>query len=86
MPSAPGWEGWPGTAITSRPSSSAARAVERAPLRAPASTTTVARAQPAMTRLRRGKFPFQGEVPRGNSLTTAPSPAIARASAAFSGG
>ena len=52
MPSAPGWEGWPGTAITSRPSSSAARAVERAPLRAPASTTTVARAQPAMTRLR----------------------------------
>ena len=86
MPSAAGCEGCPGTAITSRPSSSAALAVESAPLRAPASTTTTARPQPAITRLRRGKFCRHGPVPRGNSLTTAPDPATAAASAAFSPG
>ena len=60
MPSAWGAVGCPGTAITSRPSSSAARAVESAPLRDPASTTTTARTQPAITRLRRGKLGFEG--------------------------
>ena len=86
MPSAAGCAGWPGTAITSRPSSRAALAVERAPLRFPASTTTTARAQPAITRLRRGKFCFHGPVRSGNSLTRAPSRATASARAAFSAG
>ena len=42
-----GWLGWPGTAITSRLSSAAVRAVLRAPLRRAASTTTTPRHQPA---------------------------------------
>ena len=44
----------PGTASTSRPSSSAKSAVMRAPERSRASTTTVARASPAMIRFLAG--------------------------------
>ena len=47
----------PGTRKASRPSSSAHEAVINAPLRAGASTTTVASDMPAMTRFRRGKVP-----------------------------
>ena len=50
----------PGTRKQSRPCSSAQDAVIRAPLRAGASTTTVASASPLMTRLRRGNVPRVG--------------------------
>ena len=55
-----------------RPCSSAHAAVVRAPLRAPASTTTVASASPLMIRLRRGNVPAVGAVSGANSLITAP--------------
>jgi len=42
----------PGTAISGLPSSAACRAVFSAPLRSPASTTTVPQVSAAMTRLR----------------------------------
>lgn len=45
----------PGTANTSRPSSSAKSAVIKAPERSRASTTTVARQSPAMIRFLAGK-------------------------------
>ena len=76
----------PGTANTSRPWSRAWRAVIRAPLFNPASTTTTARDSPLMTRLRAGKLPARGGVPRGNSLTTAPRRAISAIRPRFSGG
>jgi hypothetical protein len=46
----------PGTANTSRPCSAAMRAVISEPLRLVASTITVPRARPEITRLRIGKF------------------------------
>ena len=55
-----------------RPCSSAQAAVVSAPLRAPASTTTVASARPLISRLRRGNVPRDGLVSGANSLTTAP--------------
>ena len=71
----------PGTMWRPRPCSSAQAAVVRAPLLAPASTTTVASASPLMIRFRRGNVPRFGAVSGGNSLITAPPWAtIARAS------
>ena len=62
----------PGTAKTSRPSSSARSAVISAPLRSLASTTTVACARPATIRLRAGKRHGAGSTPGGYSETTRP--------------
>ncbi len=77
----------PGTRNRPRPCSSAHAAVVSAPLRAPASTTTVASARPLMMRFRRGKVPRLGAVSGANSLTTAPPPAtIARARPRFAAG
>ena len=53
----------PGTASTSRPCSSAQRAVMSDPLFSPASTTTTARDRPLMMRLRSGKNCGSGGVP-----------------------
>ena len=77
----------PGTICRPRPCSSAQAAVVRAPLRAPASTTTVASARPLMIRFRRGNVPRLGAVSGGNSLITAPPCAtIARASPRWAAG
>ncbi len=65
----------PGTRKHSRPCSSAHDAVIRAPLRAGASTTTVASASPLMIRFRRGNVPVVGASPAPSSETTAP-PAV----------
>ena len=62
----------PGTASTSRPSSSAKSAVISAPDRSRASTTTVARASPAMIRFRAGKRQGAGSTPGSYSETTRP--------------
>ena len=62
----------PGTAMTSRPWSSAVPAVIRAPEPAAASTTSVTRARPLMSRFRRGKLPAWGRSPGGNSLRSRP--------------
>ena len=62
----------PGTASTSRPSSSAKSAVISAPERSRASTTTVARASPAMIRFRAGKRHGAGSTPGSYSDTTSP--------------
>ena len=62
----------PGTRYRDRPCSRAHAAVVRAPLRTPASTTTVASARPLMIRLRRGNVPRDGCVSGGNSLRTVP--------------
>ena len=53
----------PGTAITSRPCSSARRAVISDPLRLAAWTTTTARHSPLSVRLRRGKWWASGGAP-----------------------
>ena len=73
------WQPWesglwmePGTAITSRPSSAACRAVISEPLRRAASTTRVPRESAAIIRLRRGKLARTGALPRGCSLSTSP--------------
>ena len=63
----------PGTAMTSLPWSSAAPAVISAPDPTAASTTTVTRQRPLMSRLRRGKLPTRGRSPGGNSLSSRPS-------------
>ena len=76
----------PGAAKTSRPSSSAKSAVIRAPDRSRASTTTVARARPAMILLRAGKRHGDGSTPGGYSETTRPLSAIRRASSAWARG
>ena len=60
----------PGTASTSRPCSSAQRAVISEPLFSPASMTTTARDRPLMMRLRSGKNCGSGGVPGTSSLTT----------------
>ncbi len=64
--------GWSGTTNSSRPRSSAHRAVIRDPDRTPASTTTTARDSPAMTRFRWGKVHFSGCCPGGSSETRSP--------------
>ena len=78
--------GWPGTAITSRPWSSAWRAVIRLPDLCAASTTTTALARPEMMRLRSGKCRAIGSIPGGCSDTSAPASQIRSASFAFSAG
>ena len=62
----------PGTAHTWRPRSPAHDAVLAAPLRAPASTTTVAAANAATRRLRARNWRRVGLVPGGYSLTIRP--------------
>ena len=62
----------PGTANTSRPSSSAMSAVISAPLRSRASTITVAAVSPAMIRLRAGNLQGAGSTPDWYSETTRP--------------
>ena len=59
----------PGTASTSRPSSSARSAVISAPLRSRASTTTVTCASPATILFRAGKRHGAGSTPGGYSET-----------------
>ena len=77
----------PGTASTSRPSSSAKSAVINAPERSRASTTTVARARPAMTLFRAGNLHGAGSTPSSYSETTSPPAAtIVRASSACAAG
>ena len=73
-----GSSGLPGTAITSRPCSTARRAVISEPERGAASTTTTPSASPEMIRLRRGKSGAPAAAPSGRSLTTAPLAAIPR--------
>ena len=69
----------PGTRKQSRPCSSAQDAVISAPLRAGASTTTVASASPLMIRLRRGNVPSaRGDVrARARRRSRRPPPTIA---------
>ena len=62
----------PGTANTSRPSSSAKSAVISAPLRSRASTTTVAALSPATMRLRAGNRHGAGSTPGGYSDAISP--------------
>ena len=62
-----GSSGEPGTANTSRPCSSAIRAVIREPERRAASTTTTPSASPEISRLRRGKSRARGSQPSGIS-------------------
>ena len=66
----------PGTAISGLPSSAACRAVFSAPLRSPASTTTVPQLSAAMVRLRTRNRSRAGWRPGGHSLTTRPCSAI----------
>ena len=83
-PLARGSSGEPGTAITSRPCSSASRAVISEPERAAPSTTTTPRDSPAMILLRRGKCRPMGTVPSGASAITVPSASSRSWSARFS--
>ena len=62
----------PGTAISGRPRSRAWRAVFRAPLRSPASTTTVPWDSAPITRFRMRKRRRVGVRPGGHSLTSTP--------------
>ena len=57
-----------------------------APLRVPASTTTVPKLKPLMMRLRLGKLCGSGAVPKGNSDNTTPRSQIWSNRARFSGG
>ena len=66
----------PGTANTSRPMSAASRAVISEPDSKAASTTSTAEESAAIRRLRRGKLPASGRVPKGNSESTQPSSAM----------
>ena len=75
QPALVGASNGPGTKKHSRPCSNAQPAVIRAPLRRPASTTTVASDIPLTRRLRRGKAPRVGTVSGSNSEITAPPPA-----------
>ena len=76
----------PGTANTSRPSSSAKSAVIRAPLRSRASTTTVAALRPATMRLRAGNRHGAGSTPGGYSEAISPLSATRRASSRCAAG
>ncbi|SKW53490.1 Uncharacterised protein [Mycobacteroides abscessus subsp. abscessus] len=62
----------PGTAPTGRPNVRAQAAVLAAPLRAPASTTTVAPERAATNRFRVRNRCRAGRTPGGYSLTTSP--------------
>jgi len=66
----------PGTAISGLPSWAACRAVFSAPLRSPASTTTVPQASAAMVRLRTRNRNRAGWRPGGHSLITRPPAAM----------
>src|SRR5690606_8897010 len=66
----------PGTAITTLPSAPAVAAVLRAPLRRPASTTTVPAVSAARSRFRTRNRCRAGGVVGGYSLITAPCSAI----------
>ena len=66
----------PGTAMTTRPISSARAAVETAPLRRAASTTTVPRLSAAIRRLRARNRCLRGWLPGGSSESTTPASAI----------
>ncbi len=76
----------PGTAMTTRPSSSAREAVDTAPLRRAASTTTVPRVSAAITRFRARKRCLSGWLPGGSSETTSPESAILHSSASWARG
>ncbi len=73
----------PGTAITTLPSAAAVVAVLRAPLRTPASTTTVAVDSAAISRLRTRNRCLAAWVPGGYSLSTSPVSAIRSSSEAW---
>ena len=79
------WGAWmePGMANTSRPCSTASRAVINEPDANAASTTSVPCDSPAMMRLRLGKLAARGGVPRGYSLIRMPWAAMRRASPRF---
>ena len=64
----------PGTAHTTRPRARAHAAVLAAPLRTPASTTTVAPDSAATSRLRARNRYRAGRMPGGYSLTSSPLP------------
>ena len=72
QPSDAGAPSGPGTRKQSRPCSSAHDAVISAPLRAGASTTTVASDRPLMTLFRRGNVPRVASTSGASSETTAP--------------
>ena len=76
----------PGTASTSRPSSSAKSAVMSAPLRSRASITRVARQSPAMILFRAGNRHGAGSTPGSYSETTSPFSQMRRASSACAAG
>jgi len=86
VPSARGSSGEPGTANTSRPCSSARRAVMSEPERLAASTMTMPNESPEINRLRRGKSRARGSQPNGISVTATPVGKIASMSSACSGG
>jgi hypothetical protein len=66
----------PGTAISSRPRVVAQAAMLRAPLRMPASTTTVPADSAAMSRFRTRKRCLAGGAPGGYSVSTNPRSAM----------
>ncbi len=76
----------PGTAISRRPRSRACRAVLSAPLRSPASTTSVPVASAAITRLRTRNLSLLTVRPGGHSLTITPWAATASSSSAWAVG
>ena len=76
----------PGTAMTSRPCSSAHPAVMSDPDFSEASITTTASESPLIRRFLSGKWCGSGGVPGGYSLTTSPASAICAASGLCSGG
>ncbi len=76
----------PGTAIRRRRRSLACRAVLTAPLRWPASTTSVPVASAAITRLRTRNLSLLTCRPGGHSLTSTPWAAIASNSSAWAAG
>ena len=75
-PSLPGLPIGPGKAKTSRPCSSAQRAVTNEPLRCAASTTSTPLLRPLIMRFRRGKLRGKGSISKGNSDTRAPPASI----------
>ncbi len=76
----------PGTAISSLPSAEAHPAVLRAPLRIPASTTTVPADSAAMSRFLTRNRCRAGGVPGAYSLSTRPSSAIRSSRVAWPAG
>ena len=86
VPSARGSSGEPGTANTSRPCSSASRAVISEPERFAASTMTTPSASPEIKRLRRGKSRARGSQPSGISVSATPADKISSSRSPCSGG